>query len=258
MLFHPVQGIIALCVLLPACASTQLNYNTLDLASKTDDLVTQQVLHNFAVFLDNPAAVPAQVTVSSGNATTSNSVTPTLSAPLNNGVTTTRLFSAAPTTTVTEAIASRSLSVAASDSWNQSWSYSPVTDPMRMKRLQALYRYAVDWSSYSDGGARLVHSFPLIYKAVNYNEPLCLYGKDKDGKVLKLQLPVASPTTPDQDPKQTAKILLCASSTPQGLAASRTAATRSYSTQVPDEYYLTGPTCIVYTALVITWRLTRI
>src|ERR1700753_3163634 len=71
------------------CASTQLNHNTLDLASTVDSLVTKQVLDNLSKIIDNPLAVPAQVDLAAGSATTSNSITPSISDPYTKAVTAT-------------------------------------------------------------------------------------------------------------------------------------------------------------------------
>jgi hypothetical protein len=57
------------------CASTELNYNTLDIASSTESLLTRQVLYNLANFLDSEIALPAQIVVLSGTATTADTVT---------------------------------------------------------------------------------------------------------------------------------------------------------------------------------------
>jgi hypothetical protein len=226
-------------LLLCGCASAQLNYNTLDLASSTENLVTRQVLYNFANFLDNPAAIPAQVTISSGSATTSNSVTPTLTAPISTGVTTARLFATAPTRTVTDALTSNMLSVNASDSWNQSWAFAPITDPERMKRLQALYRYVVDWSDKGDsGGKDFVNNFPRIQRTISYSRPICLYGID-DKKKKPVELGVKTNGAVDQ----TATV--CATAVGTGAGASRGATTESFAGQEDDPYYLRNQDCIV-------------
>jgi hypothetical protein len=219
---------------LTACASAQLNYNTLDLASSTNNLVTKQVLYNFAAFLDDPAAIPAQVTVSSGNATTSNSVSPTLTTPVSTGVTTTRLLSGAPTVTLADAVASKSVSVAATDSWNQSWSFSPVTDPERMKRLQALYRYAVDWSEDgARGEAYFIANFPPIQRSVSYTSPTCILASN------------GTPVTFKFDKTGQEFCATATTGTTNAIPFTKAATTQSYTDQMDDPYYLTNPDCIV-------------
>jgi hypothetical protein len=241
--------------LLTACASSQLNYNTLDLASTTDGLLTRQVLYNFSIFLDSPVAVPAQMVISSGTATTSNSVTPSLNAPLNAGVTTTatlmRAATATTTNTSTLQTGSSTFGLSATDSWNQSWGYAPITDPDRLKRLQALYRYAVQWSDDADGVVRFVANFPLVYKSVSYNKPLCLRdmtnssknGLMKDSSSLDLDLAAKPQPTATPSSGQIQVCATAAGTSTQGVSHGATSTT--FARQTPDEHYLGGPTCIV-------------
>jgi len=63
------------------CASTQLNHNTLDLASTVGDLQTQQVLYNLSLIMDNPGAIPTHVDLTAGSSSTTNSITPTITTP---------------------------------------------------------------------------------------------------------------------------------------------------------------------------------
>ena len=67
---------------LTGCASSQLNYNTLELASTVGNLQTGQVLSNLSLFMDNPAALPAHIDLSAGTASTTYSVNPTITTPL--------------------------------------------------------------------------------------------------------------------------------------------------------------------------------
>ena len=48
-------SVIAVAFQLAGCASAELNSNTLDLASTTDDLLTQQVFYNLSNFIDSDA-----------------------------------------------------------------------------------------------------------------------------------------------------------------------------------------------------------
>src|SRR5215831_5546027 len=64
------------------CASTQLNYNTADLASSLNSLTKRQIFFNLAQAITDPEFVPSQVTISVGTAQTLNSVTPSVSVPL--------------------------------------------------------------------------------------------------------------------------------------------------------------------------------
>jgi hypothetical protein len=97
---------LAIPLLLVGCASTQLNYNTLDLASTIDVLVINQVLSNLAKFKDSRGAIPSQVALTSGLVATSNSISPSISSPLNLGLTSTGMLAtttaAALSNTVTQ------------------------------------------------------------------------------------------------------------------------------------------------------------
>src|SRR4051812_38514504 len=73
---------VAACFLGVGCASTQLNYNTADLASSLSSLAKTQILFNLAQTITDPEFVPSQVTISIGTAETANSVSPSISVPL--------------------------------------------------------------------------------------------------------------------------------------------------------------------------------
>jgi hypothetical protein len=180
-------AVVAVILLSSGCSSTQLNHNTLDLASTVGDLQTKQVLYNLSLFIDNSGAIPTHIDLSSGAASTTDSVTPTVTAPLGIGTqalnSATRTVSNAPSSVAqlqnTRTIAAPGLSVAASDLWTQNWNYQPVIDGDELRRLQALYKFALGQSTYS-GCARdryeCEHSFdqgdlrreyPTIKKAIN-------------------------------------------------------------------------------------------
>jgi hypothetical protein len=57
-------GLAALAAIsLAGCASTQLNYNTLDIAGSVSSLYTKQVLSNLSKYIDEPEGLPAQVDI---------------------------------------------------------------------------------------------------------------------------------------------------------------------------------------------------
>lgn len=180
---------ICICILLTGCASTQLEVNTLDLAASTDSLLIKQVKYNLSQFIDNPAAIPAQVSLSSGTASTSYSVAPTFGSPLSTAVSATDTIaktvgatnSTATTIVRTPSTASQTLSLSASDLWSQNWAFQPVTDPGKLRRLRALYAFAVD----GDEGL-LIDRYPLISKTVSLNEPICIHN-DITGRDLDVQ-----------------------------------------------------------------------
>jgi hypothetical protein len=129
---------VACCWLLGGCAGTQLKYNTLDVASTLTDIHTKQVLENLSRVIDEPYAIPSQIDIQSGTIGTTNSVTPSLTAPLSSSAT--RNGSDAITSLTT---AGFGLSVNANDSWNQSWQVIPVSDPVSLSNINALFRYVI-------------------------------------------------------------------------------------------------------------------
>ena len=168
-------SLCALTLTVTGCASTQLNYNTLDLASTVDSLVTDQVLTNLAKVLESPYAIPSQVAISTGTVTTNNSITPSFTAPLNvmttatNTVATT--FAAATSSTVTKTATSTKPNVGftanAVDQWTQTWGVSPLTDPDQLRRLRSLYQYGAGYLTPPE----FLCSYPLIEKSAGAPAP---------------------------------------------------------------------------------------
>jgi hypothetical protein len=221
--------LLMVALLVSGCASTQLNHNTLELASTADKLLQQQVLHNIEKFIDSETAIPAQITVTTGTASTTNSLSPSFSSPLDNAVQTT--IAAAKSVQTTRPAATASLG--ASDTWAQNWGYSPITDAFQMRRLRALYRFAVDGDA--EG---FVKRFPLLYKTVTINRPECI--TDAEGPVKLKFEPNAAGTGIDR------AVNLCATAYSAGNRDFQVGATTISDTKlVPDEHYLRGPACIV-------------
>lgn len=136
---------IVVCLVACGCASTQLNFNTADLASSFNSLTKRQIFYNLAQALTDPEFVPSQVTISIGTAQTANSVTPSVSIPLGNPLVTTSRVGATPrndffSTAVTSPAPALGLQVV--DAWNQSWTMTPINSPTQLRRLRALYQYA--------------------------------------------------------------------------------------------------------------------
>jgi hypothetical protein len=151
---------------LVGCASAQLNYNTLDIASTIDTLVTNQVLSNLAKFIESPHAIPSQVALSAGTVSTNNTVTPSLTAPLNVATTATNtvattVAAAVSTATTNTATGNRpnvGAALSATDQWTQTWGVSPLTDPDQLRRLRVLYQFGAGLISRAD----LLCNYPII------------------------------------------------------------------------------------------------
>jgi hypothetical protein len=163
-----VFSLIAL--ILGGCASTQLNYNTLDLGSTVDHLLTAQVIRNLGSFIDSPAALPAQILINGGTATTSNSVgAPNFFTPLSSAVTVATNIAAngSVSSSKTTADPAKTLQLNASNVASQNWAFDPVHEGDQLRRLYALYRFAV-WGNADPAAQKyLACNYPLQYTPLN-------------------------------------------------------------------------------------------
>ena len=150
---------IGMCVASSACASTQLNYNTADLASSLNSLAKKQIFYNLAQALEDPDFVPSQATISIGTAQTINSVTPSVSVPLAPPFATTTRFtsSANPSAQYGAQIGaiSPTIGVSVTDAWNQSWTMVPANSSNQLRRLRTLYQYVTGTMPRRETGAEL-------------------------------------------------------------------------------------------------------
>lgn len=151
---------IGVCFLSSACASTQLNYNTADLASSLNSLTKRQIFFNLSQALEDPEFVPSQVTISIGVAQTANSVSPSISVPLGPSLATATRYTSGgtrPTVQSTGSLgaASPSLGLQVTDAWNQSWTMVPANSSNQLGRLRTLYQYATGTLPHSDPNIEL-------------------------------------------------------------------------------------------------------
>lgn len=158
---------------LMSCASAQLNYNTLDIASSVDVVVTGQVLSNLAKFITSPHAIPSQVALTSGTVTTNNSITPGLTSPLSiSTLATNTIAQTGLSKTFTNAIANTrgnaGASLNATDQWTQTWGIAPLTDPDQLRRLRILYQFGTDQSDQQD----LLCNYPIIQSKPTAAQPV--------------------------------------------------------------------------------------
>jgi hypothetical protein len=113
-------------LLLAGCVSTQLNINTLDVVGTVGDLQTKQVLRNLGRFIDDPDAIPAQAVLLAGFAQARNAASASATIPLD----------------LVERFA-RDFNPSGTVEWTENWYLVPVTDAEDIRRLRALYRFAV-------------------------------------------------------------------------------------------------------------------
>jgi hypothetical protein len=147
-------------ILCVGCASTQLNHNTLDLGSTVDHLLTAQILHNLSHYIDNPSAVPSQLVIGSGSAQTANTMSGSYFSPISKAVTvaTTVPPSGAATVVRTAVDAAKTLTIGGNNVATQNWAFEPVNDADPLRRLHALYRFAVTGNT-----QRLLQDYPIHY-----------------------------------------------------------------------------------------------
>jgi hypothetical protein len=152
---------------LSGCASEQLNFNTLDIASTVSDVYTRETLTNLSKFIDDPHAVPSFIDLSAGTVQTSNTITPAAGMPL------TRSFISGPTGVVTSGtLAGATFNVTAADTWQQNWNIGPVNDANTLRNFQALYRRAI---GYPDSNLKLEYHPPwTMQKGVLRPDPFSL------------------------------------------------------------------------------------
>ncbi|THD61627.1 hypothetical protein [Phenylobacterium sp.] len=189
-------GGVCLAALTSGCASTQLNADTRNLNQSTAGMDIAQVLDNISVFLDprrSANAIPSQIIVSGGQASTQYTVTPqmqygssntgqstvtttssnqptvaTTSMIANGALTPSQAVSTAAATTVgianeVQKVFSRNFSVPFADQWSQNWTIQVITDGDDLRKLTKLYNYASRLRS----GYEESNDIPMIDSPVN-------------------------------------------------------------------------------------------
>ncbi len=154
------------CLLLCGCASTQLTYNVLDVASSTSRLAREQVLHNLAEFIDSRAATPAQVVFGQGSVSTENSLSTTFTDPISKTIAATTGAVGQLTQTV-HTTTDKTIGITGGNTANQSWGIDTIGDPDVLRRVYDLYRFAVDGNDCPHTQIALLRDYPLAYQMTN-------------------------------------------------------------------------------------------
>jgi hypothetical protein len=157
-------GVIAF--MLSNCTSTQLNNNTLELASTVDNLLARQVLLNLSRYVDDPTTIPTQVVVAAGTVSTTNTLSPSVSGvPLARASTITDTVASAAATTITHTnaitTAAAAATAAATNTATQTWTVDPSTDVYELSRMRALYRFALCRNTSHNCDHILFSEYPL-------------------------------------------------------------------------------------------------
>ncbi|HLK80077.1 MAG TPA: hypothetical protein VKT99_01095 [Xanthobacteraceae bacterium] len=160
----------ALTFLVASCASSQINYNTLEIASTYDQLITKQVAYNLMKVYDDPYGLPALVKVTAQTTTAQNSITPSLSYPVTAQLTQLAQLTQATTiqnvSSVTKQRAGSGLSIAATDQWNSTYTLTPVTDADQLRRLRTLYQYVTRTGALSENIENPDQEFEALYPLI--------------------------------------------------------------------------------------------
>ena len=171
------RTLFACVLLLSGCASSQLTYNVLDIASSTSRLAKEQVLYNLAQFIDSEAAIPAQVVFGQGSVLTTNTLNATFTDPLSKTVAATntlqKTMATATTTQATNSLvatdAGKSLAITGGNTATQSWGVDTIGDSDVLRRLYDLYRFAVSGDDSLAAEQALLNDYPLHYSITSAN-----------------------------------------------------------------------------------------
>ena len=135
-----VLSCFMLMITLSACASTEVNYNTLDIAGTYDTILTKQVVFNILKTYNDRFSVPAYARVATQTSQTQDSANPTFTTPFNAQST---IMQTAASVVSGKAFqtAGSGISLQIQASRQQNYTLSPVVDPDQLRRLRTIYQY---------------------------------------------------------------------------------------------------------------------
>ena len=143
-LWHRQTAVVFSFLLTCGCASTQLNYNAVEVASTIGDVYMRQTLNNLSKFIDDPYAIPSHVVIGAGTIQTINTVNPSIGFPLAGQIA--RTATAAPaglTLANANTLAGVGATFGATNAAQQNYNIAPLNDANTLRNQQALYRHAV-------------------------------------------------------------------------------------------------------------------
>lgn len=184
---------VIICFLSSGCASTQLNYNAVEVSSSLDSVYTRETLNNLSKFIDDPSAIPSQVMMSGGTIQTTNTVNPSISFPF--GAQIARTTQAAPaglTLSSVNTLSGVGGNVSATNTATQNYNITPINDANTLRNQQALYRHAV-WGTPLD---KYTYHVPMVFfqdkffpDPYDLQKPHCVLCADRQGVFSGLQHP---------------------------------------------------------------------
>jgi hypothetical protein len=140
--YSTIAAVLALVV--SGCASTQLNYNAVEVSSSIDSVYTRETLNNLSKFIDDANAIPSQVMLVGGTIQTVNTINPSISFPLASQVARTiQTTPTALTLSTANTLGATGASVSGTNSAQQNYTMSPLNDANTLRNQRALYRHAI-------------------------------------------------------------------------------------------------------------------
>jgi hypothetical protein len=183
-----------ICFLSSGCASTQLNYNAVEVSSTLDSVYTRETLNNLSKFIDDPSAIPSQVMMNGGTIQTTNTVNPSISFPFVAQVA--KTAQAAPaglTLSSANTLSAVGGNVSATNTATQNYNIAPINDANTLRNQQALYRHAVFGAPLN----KHTYHVPMVFfqdkffpDPFDLQKPHCVLCADQQGVFSGLQDPV--------------------------------------------------------------------
>jgi len=137
-------------LMLASCTDAQLSQNTIAAARHVESIYKEQVLANLGRFIDDPDSVPSFADIASGSVQTGGNATISIGIPYGNQVTETVSGGSASAAISQIQLPSKVITPGLTDSWQQSWTVSPITDSNTLRRIRALFVYVTDTSEMAD------------------------------------------------------------------------------------------------------------
>jgi hypothetical protein len=121
------------------CSVQQLHDNTIDIGGSVGSIYTAQVLENINALANDSNAMPSHYSISGGQITSRNSVSPSISVPLGSQVTRTVV-----TNGVSQIVSPyNSVQLAASEEWTQLSNITPERNADKLRVLREAYLFVI-------------------------------------------------------------------------------------------------------------------
>ena len=142
------------------CASTEVNFNALDVASTYDTLLAKQVVFNVLKMYYDQYGIPAYVRIGTQTSQTTDAINPIFSFPFS-PQTTLKLLANGVVSGKALQTAGRGISLQAQVNRQQNYTLSPTIDPDQLRRLRSIYQYVTGYMSQYD----FESDYPIIQAA---------------------------------------------------------------------------------------------